>query len=130
MSAVGLQAAAVIVFAVLWAGHWNQPVEPELRPGADPAFTNAVGDAIEEGDRVRLMALVADKSAEFMAAKSNLTDDVSALAGYAPTLWNFLETPADADGPPGLLDFFGGLFGRPPVEEDEPQPDATGVYSL
>ena len=99
-AAVAFQAAAVIVFAVLWVGYWSQPAQPVLEPGADPDFTEAV------------------------------SDEPVALAGYVPAFLNLDELTGVSDDSPGLLDALMGFLAPRPAEEVEPESDAAGSYSL
>jgi len=129
-AAVAFQAAAVIVFAVLWVGYWSQPAQPVLEPGADPEFTEAVGDAMDRGDPVRLWELVHGKYQDGLAAISNLSDEPVALAGYVPAFLNLDELTGVSDDSPGLLDALMGFLAPRPAEEVEPESDAAGSYSL
>ena len=68
-----LQAAAVILFALLWTG--RDQTARVLDPGNDPEFTRKAGQAIAEGNRVRLMELLESKQASLLppARRSKMT---------------------------------------------------------
>lgn len=133
-----MQAAAVIVFAFLWVNYWRSPA-PVQPPGSNSGFDIAVGQAIENKDRVEITKLMTARLEQLRNAQSNLSDDVRALAGYAPSLWNLSEWPQATDNPSGLFEMItGGIFNQVPAENGEPptmmeakpRPDASGTYSL
>lgn len=129
-AAVGLQAAAVIVFAVLWAGYWNQPAPPVLEPGADVAFVARVGDAIAEKDRVKLTELMFARRNQYVAARSNLKDEMNGLFRYAAG-FSILDDLSFQPAPtPSPWSLFPAMLAPTPVEETEPAPSAAGSYSL
>ncbi len=123
-----LQAAAVILFALLWAG--GDQTSPVLDPGNDPLFTEKVGEAIAGGDRVRLMELVDYKQAEFLAARSTLEDDMNSLARYAKSLSIFDEIAPVTDTTSNPWGSLLNIIAPQTPEDSEPAPDAAGTYSL
>jgi hypothetical protein len=128
-AAVALQAAAVIVFALLLTAYWNRPA-PVLPPGEDPIFTREVGDAMATGNRDTLMELIQVRAGQLEAARSNLKGEVAALAGYAPSLSIFDGIIPHSDAPASLFEILIPRPVPPAVEETGPESDAAGSYSL
>jgi hypothetical protein len=124
---VAFQAAAIITFAVLWIGYWSKPAPPVPN---DPAFVAEVKDAMEGGDRVVLSDLVFARRDEYLAARSNLEDEVHGLARLASTLSILDGLSIQPDTTPSPWSIFPQVPTPASSEETEPEPDAAGSYSL
>ena len=124
---VAFQAAAVIVFAVLWVGYWSQPA-PVLPPG-HPDVLVEVEDAIEGGSVV-LNEWMSKRADELNSAQANIENQARRLADMFPDLWNFGEFKPVSDAPTNLFDIFIPRREPLPAEETEPEPDPAGSYSL
>jgi hypothetical protein len=125
---VALQAAAVIVFAVVWSGYWK--TTPEA--GAPPEAIDW-GEYVARRDRAfdeNNPDMLKDVINRVVAAHGNIKKDVSALGRYASSA--FIDLPSLSDATPGL----GELIGIPspatpePAEEIEPAPAATDRFEL
>jgi hypothetical protein len=126
-TAVGVQAAAVIAFAFLWAGYWKAPA-PVLPPG-DPAFLPEVEDAMEGGP-VALQELMRVRGEQLAAAQSNLRDEAAALAGYLSRLSIFGDYAPVSGAPSNPFDMIIPRPASDSADEREPGRDAAGSYSL
>ncbi len=134
VSAVALQVAAVIVFAVVVGGLWR----PEPPAPAGPAaaaqngkFLDDLQHAIDTKDREAMFALITNRASEMMAARSNLEQDVSGLARFAASsLFDEVFSLSDAitQNPLGVL--LGGAAPPGEPEKAEPAPGETNVFSL
>ena len=130
--AVALQAAAVLVFALLWASYWK-PAEPDPGAVATAKWRGDVDRAIVAGDKVELMGLIEGRVNQYAAARSNFSKDMSGLARYATHLsvlgdLSILPDTTTAPSPWGVFEQF--LMPASADEEIEPPTDAKGPFSL
>lgn len=127
-AAVALQAAAVLVFAVVWSQLGHTRTEPVVATSTDVEFLDLVDKYMIGKDKVRLTELIVARGDQLAAAQSNLRNDISGLARYASSLSILGDLPPwDDVSPWGALR---PIFAPPAPEETEPPPDTTGPFSL
>jgi hypothetical protein len=131
---VALQAAAVVIFAVVWSGYWK--VKPtagptsevidwdKLRAERDRAFSENNPGMLQDAIMSRVLA-----------APSNLENEVSGLSRYAGSL--FIDGLTDAlsslsSAPPSLGELINIVppSTPEPAEEIEPSPRTRGPIEL
>ena len=126
---VALQAAAVLVFAVIWSGGWKPTGEPVVRN--EPLVIKA-GVLIDERNAFQLGELIYDELERAFAARliPNEAELRDAAMRYAASMLvpGGLTSPSDAAtwSPLGTL----GIPASTGAEEAEPAPGAAGSFSL
>jgi len=129
-AAVALQAAAVFVIAVLWWGGDSSTGDSSVVAGANERFIEKIDQAIDEGDKVRLLDLMFNRGDQLAAARFNLTNDLGTLARYATNLSVLGDLPAASDDTmPSPWEVLMPVA-SPAAEETEPATGATGPFSL
>jgi hypothetical protein len=131
---VALQAAAVVVFAVLWSGILSKPSAPAPEPGPLLAGVEDVlhGEGDREQKHVEMVQLIfAELEKGAAAAQSNLKNDVSNLARYATSLSVFDDLSSLSE-PTALspLDMFLQLVVPAAPEAPESTSGDTDPFSL
>ncbi len=129
--AIGLQAAAVLAFVLLWHNWSDSPTEPTVAPTAGVASAHADDPEYREvmGALVRR---VEDRLWDVHAAGRQLTSDMSELASYlnVPLPAEVADESVKMAGSNPLLLLFDSLL--PPEEqpENEPADDVGDVHSI
>jgi len=130
---IGLQAAAVLVFAVAWWGG-RQSASQSTAVSATRTFAEEVGRAIDERNRIKLQDLIYTRADQLAAARSRLRDienDLRGVARYATSLSVLGDLSGSPEARlPNPLELLLQLPAPPAAEDSEPAPDAAGSFSL
>lgn len=130
-AAAVLQAAAVIVFAMVISTAWTSRDEaPQVVKSGDEIAEEA-GILIEQGDKFGLQMLMQDRANQLLAVRSNLQNQVTGYARYAAslTLRDELISASEAATQSPVESLF-DMFAPTETEESEPTPIESGPVSL